>query len=124
MTAVNAPLVRSALAELADETYQRRVWTGQSGGREIASFIECVESLFDDSGLGDALERNEETYGSAISDNLESIHALLGRIDGQRSSDEIILDPLMLRVRSLASTILQAMDEGGYEGVPRVPLEG
>ena len=61
--------VRSALRELSDVEYQRRVWTGRDGDNEMSSFLECVSRLFDDSGLDLALERDQTIYGSEIDDD-------------------------------------------------------
>lgn len=46
--------VIDALNELADRDYQERVWSGLDP-RLMSSLTECIEELFDDSGLVKAL---------------------------------------------------------------------
>lgn len=48
-------LIIELLDELADSSYQRRVWLAEAGP-EIGSFDEHVSQLFDDTGLGDRLD--------------------------------------------------------------------
>lgn len=48
--------ILDALTELADRSYQERVWAGLAAA-EMSSFEECAERLFDDSGLSIALEQ-------------------------------------------------------------------
>jgi hypothetical protein len=102
--------VRNALVELADAEYQQRVWSGESAENEMSSFDEAVERLFGDSGLGLALDRTDPVYGSQIDDEFRRLDHLVGRIDGARSPSEILRDPLLSEVRTLASEILRALD--------------
>jgi hypothetical protein len=113
---VYTELVRQALNELADADYQRRVWAGE-GGDEMSSFEECVELLFGDSGLDVALERSQPVYGSTVDDELRKLHDLVARINGSRSTEEILQDPALDGVRELASAILLAMEQQGRSGV-------
>lgn len=108
-------MVRLALEELSDESYQRRVWTGRGGDNEMSSFIECVSRLYDDSGLDLALERDQPIFGTTIDADLQALGDLIARMDSSRSPDEIVGDPVMSRVRDRATAILQALDEGGGE---------
>jgi hypothetical protein len=108
--------VRDALVELADAEYQQRVWTGESAEGEMSSLVENVERLFTDSGLGDALERTHPVYGSQVDDEFRRLDRLVSRIDGARSPDEILRDPLLAEVRQLASEILRAFDQRGRSG--------
>ncbi len=48
--------VREGLTELASRAIQQRRWLS-SGGPEIGSLDEAVSQTFDDSGLGDVLEK-------------------------------------------------------------------
>jgi hypothetical protein len=114
---VYVEVVRSALEELADADYQRRVWTGRGGADEMSSFEECFERLFGDSGLGLALEHNQPVFGSGVDGNLQRLSDLLARIDGRRSPAKIVQDPAMERVRELASEVLLALDDTSRSGV-------
>lgn len=104
-------MVRSALAELSDESYQRRVWTGRGGDAEMSSFAECVARLYDDSGLDLALERDRQIYDAGIDDDLRLLGELVARIDSSRSPGELVDDPQMGRVRLRAEAILRAVDD-------------
>lgn len=53
-------VIVEALIELADASYQQRVWAADDPN-EMLSFVECIERLFDDSGLAIAL-----SHGSAF----------------------------------------------------------
>jgi hypothetical protein len=76
----------------------------------MSSFDECVERLFTDSGLSDALERTDPVYGSQLDDEFRRLDDLVSRIDAARSPAEILRDPLLIEVRQLASEILRALD--------------
>jgi hypothetical protein len=108
--AVYTEAVRDALAELADAEYQQRVWTGESAKNEMSSFDEAVERLFGDSGLGLALERTDPVYGAQIDEELRRLDHLVVRMDGARTPSEILRDPLLSEVRTLASEILRALE--------------
>lgn len=114
---VYTEMVNEALVELSDANYQRRVWTGGGAANEMSSFDECVDRLFGDSGLDFALERGEPVYGSRLDDELRRLGDLVRRIDGSRSPDDVLRDPLLEPVRQLASEILLALDQRGRSGV-------
>src|SRR3954447_20934653 len=84
-------LVEDGLRELADEAEQGRLWTA-SAGPEVSSFTECVCRLFDDSGLGDGLDRGRETYTQEIDQRLVDLRQLLCRVDATRSPEAILAD--------------------------------
>ena len=73
-------LVGEALEELSDDTYQARVWTGATTG-VVSSLEECLAQLFDDSGLGDALDRKQPVFGRAIDDRLNALSNVVGGIE-------------------------------------------
>lgn len=112
MTVVVHELVRSGLAELADSSYQARV-RGGDGGSEMSSFVECVSTLFDDSGLHDAYERGHSVYGPSVDGALRELGSLVGKIDLERAPQEVLADPLMGRARTFAAEILRTLDEAG-----------
>jgi hypothetical protein len=117
MTAILTDQVRAALNELSDVEYQARVWTGRGAGDEMSSFVECVERLFDDSGLEQALDAGDSVFGSQIDEQLRALGDLLVKIDSAQAPDELIDDPRMRLVRQRAASIAQAIDEGGQHGV-------
>ena len=54
-------IVEDALRELVDPARQRELWLS-TGDPEVSSFMECVSRLWDDSGLGTALDRPGTVY--------------------------------------------------------------
>jgi hypothetical protein len=110
VTRVLTGAVRAALRELSDGDYQSRAWTGRDARGEMSSLDEAVCGLYDDSGLGDALERGEEVFGSAIDADLRSLGNLLSRIDGALDPSATIADPKMRAVREQAAAILRALE--------------
>ena len=109
--------VREALATLADAEWQRRVWTGR-GNRpdEMDSFEECVERLYTDTGLGDALDKGERVFTSEIDGSLVALDRLLRTIEGGQVLDTLIESQLMQDVRQLAGDILSDL-----EAIPTTP---
>lgn len=110
MTNVVGDLVMDALRELANRSYQERVWLGQ-GDAEVSSFVECVERLFSDSGLGYALDRGEAVFSDTIDAKLRDLRARLGKIDGARPPTDVVNDPAMDLVRSLAEDTIAELLE-------------
>ena len=82
---VNIEHVRWALEELSDEREQVRLWLSDgSAGKEVSSFVEAQCILFDDSGLGYALETNSTGLG-------EQIVAAVAYVVGMLAVLEIVL---------------------------------
>lgn len=107
---VNVEHVRWALEELSDEREQVRLWLSDgSVGKEVSSFVEAHCSLFDESGLGDALEKNSTGLGEKIDSQLVLLGTLLRGIDSRRAPQDIVADPLMGRVRAAAAETLKAL---------------
>lgn len=101
--------VEEALTELADEALQRSLWTSSESP---ASFVEAVEQLFTDSALGDALDKGS-AFDPATDDLLRRLNKALRRVDGRRSPEEVIADPLMSEVRALATEALDSLSQHG-----------
>ena len=98
-------MVRDALNELADEEYQSQLWTSLTPSGQ-SSLEECWERLFDDSGLGAALDRQTEVFGDQPDQHLRELDAALRQVPANASADDIIASDEMVRVRSLANTTL------------------
>ncbi len=109
MSAVQVDTVRAGLRELADVEFQRRVWTGRGLPHEMSSFVEAVETLFDDSGLEPDLGLGRPVFGSHADTKLLALGVLLQRIAANRAPEEIIDDPLMADARRLAAAILELL---------------
>jgi hypothetical protein len=107
-------LVDDALREFADEARQTVLWTA-AAGREVSSLDECRCRLFDDSGLGDELERGAVVYAPDVDQQLMSLRRVLKAVDGRRPPEAILRDPGVVRARSLAASILQRLNDLRYE---------
>ncbi|MCE5197983.1 MAG: hypothetical protein ABFD54_13790 [Armatimonadota bacterium] len=106
--------VLANLRELADENYQRRVWTSSSGP-EMSSFDEDVCGLFDDSGLGDELDKPGPVFSEVIDRHLRVLDARLQSIDARCHPLEVIQDPRMEEVRAQAKHLLDLFAFEGYD---------
>jgi hypothetical protein len=102
--------VRSALEELSDVDYQRRVWTGKDPRGEVASFEECVAELYDDSALILALEKGQVVFSPEIDQRLRSLGELLAEVETNRHPLALVEDPAMERVRRTAAQVLRDLD--------------
>lgn len=107
MSWVERHLVREALAELADASFQQRVWLAQ-GGPEVGSVVEAMSQLLDDSGLGDAIDAGgEPVFSAEVDELLAALEVKLRPLaSGSRSPSEILADPRLLDVRTLAAEAL------------------
>jgi hypothetical protein len=106
--------VEGALRELADEHEQRRLWLSTGADGEVSSPTECVCRLFDDSGLGDELERDRVVYTPGIDGRLTLLRKAMKRIDADRHPQALIDDPGMAEVRDLAAEVLTLLNDLRY----------
>lgn len=98
--------VVDALRELSDERLQRLLWLSDgTGGADVSSLVECIERLYTDSGLGEAL-RSGSVYGLDVDADLRLLARELDRIDGQLDPATLLADPVMIHVRSSAAALL------------------
>ena len=79
------------LRELGDAEYQQRVWI-RGEGDEVSSFAEATCRLFDDTGLGDLLEKRD----TVISPEAD---AVLSRLSDSLDSFDEMTDEQILRSR-------------------------
>ena len=113
MRGVYDNIVEEALRELADEAEQRRLWL--SSGGEVGSFEECYSHLYDDSGLGDALESDEIVYTPGIDARFRELDRVLARVDQRRTPQEVIADPVLAQARMLARELLEKLGTLGAD---------
>jgi hypothetical protein len=106
-------VVLDALSELADAAYQERVWAGHSP-TEMSSFDECVERLFDDSGLATAMDQGT-VYGDETDGLLRELSTLVGSVPADGEVDHLLRDPAMIECRSLAERIREALTDPAPE---------
>jgi hypothetical protein len=100
--------VIEALRELSDEALQRRLW--QSAAGELSSFEECRCQLFNDSGLGMALDR-----GPVFADDIDADLRLLRRevrhVDARLSVAALLNDTVLGHVRGSALALLRRISD-------------
>jgi hypothetical protein len=104
--------VEDALRELADEGEQARLWLADAGP-EIGSLDECICRLFDDSGLGDALDRGR-VYTPEIDAGLRDLRQALSKIDRKCPVAMVLADPGLARARESAQMLLPLFNEDRY----------
>lgn len=109
--AVNRELVMSALQELVDQRYQRRVWIDGST-TELSSMTEATEALFSDSFLGDSLGKNVVTFSIVIDDDLRRLRSALRSslaLESLCGTTKVVDSPEWATVRQLAGQVLNAI---------------
>lgn len=97
-------LVRDALTELASREMQEMLWSGRDDAA-MSSFTECIEMLFDDSLLGDALDAGE-VASSSVDDIYRALRHAVDVVDGNLPFERLIVDPRLERCRQLSSEVL------------------
>lgn len=95
-----------SLRELSDRSFQERVWVRREGG-EISSPAETMNQLFDDSGLGDILERGQAFSANADA-ALRQLSKVAETIDLEQPIDALLAGNRWQEIRQLA---IQAMKE-------------
>lgn len=100
-------IVNQNLEELSDKTMQEKLWLSDGKDeRNIGSFVEACCGLLDDSGLGNALKNNPDTINPQAIPLLQALKEKLDLINWRRDPQEIINDPDMESIRSLAAQLL------------------
>ena len=98
-------MIVKSLRHLSDRREQERLWL--SAGGEVYSFVEAYCGLFDDTGLGDELERGPTWLGAAADEALRRLDAQLSLVDNSLSPEQVIASVEMDRVRELAAVALR-----------------
>ncbi|MBX3471519.1 MAG: hypothetical protein KF878_32095 [Planctomycetes bacterium] len=99
------------LRELADETFQQRVWSGRVPD-QMSSFPELVCQTFDDTGLSEALSEGlvEAELGAEVASLLERLEAAVGRVDQSLPLEQLLVSQALREVRSLSKQIIAGLD--------------
>lgn len=106
MNMVNRDLVRACLRELGHTNELKTLWSGKKDDTEQSSFVELYSALFDDSGLGGALEDYDNvTFSVEIDNSLRVLMKLLDRIDEFGSPNDILNDSNFLAASKLSIRI-------------------
>lgn len=110
MNRLNHNLIIECLKELSDAAIQERLWTGRSQ-HEQSSFVEAVEGLFTDTGLGDALHAGKTGVSAEAELKLRELEKLLSKVRTQDGPMKVINDPAMPQVRALAADVLALIEK-------------
>jgi hypothetical protein len=113
MKLVNDDLVEDALRELADEERQRTLWLS-TGEPEVSSFEESLSRLWDDSGLGTAMEKPGVVYNSEIDELLRRLDETLAQVNTSQPVSGLLVDPHLAEARVMARRLLQELRRFGY----------
>lgn len=109
--------VLESLRDLSDLEYQARVWTGNSLP-EMSSFVECIETLFDDSGLGAALD-GDGAFGEPVDGQLRALSDHIDRIEADEPYAVLAADPNFDQATRLAAEILKVLSDRGADDSTR-----
>lgn len=104
-------IIRGALRELADADYQQRVWVTGSA-TEVSSMNEAAAALFNDSGLDEALERNNVTFSPSVDTELRELRGMLHSClsaQARRGTVAVITSPDWSGLRNKAARILDSL---------------
>ena len=102
-------LVLESLDELTDVEFQTEVWLRGSRPGVVSSPIEAVCGLFDDSGLGDLLEKGS-VFAEPADSTLRRLDALIHTFDLGHCK-QLLDDPRWDTVRKLAVIALAQVRE-------------
>lgn len=108
---IDRSMIVEALTELADPAYQERIWAGQDP-LLMSSLTECVEQLFDDSGLALALERGP-VFGESVDEKLRALGTRLSSVDGTQPLAVLLRDQGLIVSQGLAADILNDLATDG-----------
>lgn len=108
MNRLNRNLILECLKELGDRQLQESLWMGRIPNQQ-SSFVEAVEGLFTDSGLGDELRKGKTGLSSEVETKLHELEHQLAKVDVKGGPEKVINDPAMPRIRDLASVALQLL---------------
>lgn len=99
-------LIKEALAELADSSYQEHVWSGLAAGH-ASSPSEAINRLFDDSGLGDMLDSGESAFDEPADQLLRELERALKPLEAVATDvDAFLGDRRLPSVREAAAAAL------------------
>jgi hypothetical protein len=109
MNSINHAVIIECLKELSNRQRQEKLWMS-SGPPEVSSFVEAVEGLFTDSGLGDALSSNATGFSQGAESKLRELEKQLKKVDSHGGPMKVINDPAMPRIREMAAEILSLIE--------------
>lgn len=108
-------ILESALEELSDIRYQRRIWL-RGDANEVSTMSEAVAALFNDSGLDTALAANGPVFTAEVDAMLRDLRLRLrASLERERvlGTSVVIESSAWCSVMDQAAEVLRALKEGG-----------
>lgn len=102
---INKSQIYNCLRELADYEFQKRTWLA-STGPEVSSFPELISQLFDDTGLGDALENDFTGFDTQTNEALRDLGKAVSKVNQKLLPGKLLESREMGSVREMASRVL------------------
>jgi hypothetical protein len=102
--------ILSCLEELSDKQVQEDLWMGKIPSQQ-GSFVEAVECLFTDTGLGDLLLSEQTEFSERARLTLNDLQKRLAKVSSTRGPREVINDPAMKEVRLLAARAFELLKD-------------
>ena len=104
--------ILQCLKELSDIEHQKRVWI-RGEGAEVSSYSELSCQLYDDTLLGDLLEKASVVplFSKEIDSILNRLSITLDKIDGSLDAETIIQHPRWKQVLSLSEEAHRLIDQ-------------
>jgi hypothetical protein len=109
MNRLNQNLILECLKELSDRQLQESLWMGKIASQQ-SSFVEAVEGLLTDSGLGDELTKGTTGFSTEVEAKLRELERQLAKVDVKGGPRKVIDDPAMPRIRDLAAIALELLE--------------
>jgi hypothetical protein len=106
----NRDCIIDCLEHLSNREEQVRLWLLDGSSGEVFSFDEAMCCLFDDTGLGDRLQKGGAVFCKEADVLLCELEIKLVAINSSRPIMKIINDPKMEEVRVLAREILRLIE--------------
>ena len=106
---VDKSLVLECLKELSDIDYQQRVWI-EGTPNEVSGFNDVVAALFDDSALGESLEKNDVTFTIKADSMLRVFDKKIVSLPDSLSTKRLIELPQWNEITELAGRIYDQLE--------------
>lgn len=113
MSKVYKTNVIRGLEHLSSYDFQKNAWFENNLGL-LSSYMEDVESVFDDTGLEYALDNDQVVFGHVADNALRELSILLDSIGYDKNEEELIDSPEMQLVRDKAAKALALIQASDY----------
>ena len=112
---IGKEMIFESLRELGDQKSQTRLWF-RGNSNEQSSFMEAVESLYTDSGLGDELDKGRIVFSEEVDGKLTELRDVIQHIQSDTNGEAFVSSKEMSLIRDKANDILKRIeDEDGND---------